>query len=71
MDSLKSNLKKYFTSDYFFCKVLGVGKMSIWPCSGLIYARFEGFIHNAESVTRISYTWQIISQNNSNRSKLH
>ena len=46
-----------------FCKVLVVWKMPIWLCSGLNYARFEEFIHNAESVTRIIYAWRVIPHN--------
>ena len=49
---LNSNLKRYFTS-IIFCKVLGVWKLPNWPRSGLNYAHFEKFVHNAESVTRI------------------
>ena len=59
IDTLKWNVKRYFTSDCFFCKVLGVWKLSIWPCSGLIYVRFEHFIHNVESVTQIIYAWRL------------
>ena len=31
------------------------------PCSKVIYARFEVFIDNAESVTRIIFSWRIIA----------
>ena len=31
-----------------FSKFKGVWKLPIWPYSGLIYARFENFIHNPE-----------------------
>ena len=41
-----------------FRKVLGVWKLPNWQCSGLNYARFEEFIHNAERLTRIMDTIQ-------------
>ena len=48
IDSLKSNLKTYFT----FLKVLGVWKMPICLYFGLIYPHVGDFIHNTECVTR-------------------
>ena len=52
-----------FLSSYFkrhFNLSFGVWKLPKLPCSGLNYARFEEFIHNAESVTQIISAWRII-----------
>ena len=54
IDFPSSNVKS------FFFKVLGV---SNWQCSGLNYARFEEFVHNAERITRIIYAWRLILHN--------
>ena len=48
---------------YKLLGVLGVWKSPIWPGSGLIYARFEGFIYIAENEMRIFYTLRIITHN--------
>ena len=36
--------------------------LTIWPCSGLIYA-FSKIFFIAESVTRVIYTWRIFPHN--------
>ena len=41
-----------------FTPILVSQKLPTWPCSGLIYSRFEDFIQNAENVTQIIYAWQ-------------
>ena len=37
--------------------------MVMWSCSGPKSARFEAFIHNAESVMRLSYALRVIRNN--------
>ena len=61
-DFLSSDVKDILPAN-IFCKVLGIWKLSNWPSSGLNYARFEEFIHIAESVTQIIYAWRIIPHN--------
>ena len=51
---LSSNMKRYFTSDYFLLSY-GSLKIAKIACSGLIYARFDELLYNAETVTRIIY----------------
>ena len=61
IDFASSIVKRYFTSDYFFQSSGGLKIAK--SCSGLNYARFEEFIHNAESVTRIIYALRIVPDN--------
>ena len=58
-DSLKSNLKTYFTSDQFFQSFgsLKIAHSGMRWGSGLIYAHFEDNNYNPESVTPIIYVW--------------
>ena len=63
IDYLKSNLKRYITYKHFLPSSGFLKKMPIWKYAGLSYARFEDFVHNAESVTRTKYAWRIIAHN--------
>ena len=62
IDFVSSIVKRCFTSNYFF-QSSGGWKLPNLSCSGLNYARFEEFIHNAESLTRIIYALRIIPHN--------